>query len=280
MLPNTRPQPWNQRPPPPARPSSETWGGGRPHPAFEPLLFRVKEAVPPANHEETDSNLLPRQPSFQGGQTEKPLSSEGVLNPEAVWHRVRRHSQKPTHTFPCACSFPSRRAWETGGHPGPAAGAAAAFVMAPGREKGPFVSRSSPPGCLSSPISAPCEVQGERRAAWQLFSWLRKPALRLGWARGLGHWSLAEDLQRGAKRDGKCQTSPHGDQGLWARKNLTASRLPAGMRNAAQRESHSFVPGVLPPGARSEPSGHAARGHLFAGVPASALPVPGSSEQR
>lgn len=35
--------------------------------------------------------------------------------------------------------------------------------------------------------------------------------------------------------------------GLRAGRNPQASRLPAGMRNAAQRESHSFVPRVLHP---------------------------------
>lgn len=147
---HTQPGWWNQRPPPPAQPSAVTWEGGRHVQVLGPGFPR-KEAVPPANPEGTISTRCQdSHPSkrVRRRATQSAVMSFGTQGPSGTESGGAAKSPRTLSPVPAAFPPPGLGNWR---RPGPAAGAAAPFVTAPGPEKGPFVRSSQAPGQAASP---------------------------------------------------------------------------------------------------------------------------------
>lgn len=128
------------------------------------------------------------------------------MNPEAIGHQAKRHSQKPMHIFFCACSFPNGSGM--GNLSAPLAltarGSSSICHDAWEREEilcGTTQEGSRAKGCLFQLLSMrPAEGSpGNSLSALFRAEKVRLSAA-LAWLRDLGHCSWAQDLHREQQR--------------------------------------------------------------------------------
>lgn len=104
----------------------------------------------------------------------------------AIWHQVKKQSQKPIRFFSFACNFPkSPGMGNLSAPPWPfQPEGAAVFVTMPGKEKRSSVEQLEKAPVPKSPSSSPCQCclqRGAQRTACQLFSRLRKSGFLSPW---------------------------------------------------------------------------------------------------
>lgn len=145
---------------------------------------------------------------MQDSQTEitRIVDSDGILNPEDTWRRVRKHSQKPRHIFfffSCVAIFLTARPGKLVRSPGPHSQREQRYLSSRlGKRRGPLWNKSRRLPCQRLPLPALVLAEGTPENSLSALFGSEKVRLSAALAglRDVGHRSLARGLHREEQR--------------------------------------------------------------------------------